>query len=518
MRAIILATGYDPNLQGLHERHAAAMLPLVDRPFLQHIVETLVDARVTEFDFVLSHKPHEIEHLLGTGVRWGSTFRFHLVRNPNQPFKALRAISVYSRQDAQTPIFLVNAQCLIQAGFGEVIDPTQTAELVLMYDSLSPSQPDRQWTGWAVVSSQIIDQIPPTAQLSDVEALLRKQITTPDQVIQVEKALWVESCTDLFDANVQVLQKQFSGLLIQGREVEPGIWISRNVSLHPTAKLIAPVFIGENCRIEPGVALGPNVVIGKDCVLSEGSLIANSLVLPGSFVGEALELNESIVDRNRLINYAVGVSVPVSDDFVLGKMAENPIASWAQRLCSRWVALVLLIVASPIIVLTMIYLKLFRSGKVIFRRQVIELPTTNDPILWESTSLLSFTPTLTATTTPKDLLLRVLPGLVNIVAGNLHFVGVAPRSEAEIEAMSEDWKALYLHCKGGLITEALVQYGENPIEDELYAAEAYYSARMGIRRDLYLIFWYLCKVLNPFGRRLEFEEDPTLSLNGRSLR
>ena len=71
MRAIVIATGEAPDMTGLSERYPAPMLPLVDRPFIQHVVEILVDQGVTVFDFVLSHQPEKIEEVLGDGTRWG---------------------------------------------------------------------------------------------------------------------------------------------------------------------------------------------------------------------------------------------------------------------------------------------------------------------------------------------------------------------------------------------------------------------------------------------------------------
>ena len=47
------------------------MLPLVDRPFVQHIIEFLVAGGIKRLDFVLGHLPDEVEARFGDGSRWG---------------------------------------------------------------------------------------------------------------------------------------------------------------------------------------------------------------------------------------------------------------------------------------------------------------------------------------------------------------------------------------------------------------------------------------------------------------
>ena len=52
-----------------------ALLNLVDRPFLQHVVEYLVGAGLVDIDFVVDQpRVAEFEQMLGDGTRWGSRF------------------------------------------------------------------------------------------------------------------------------------------------------------------------------------------------------------------------------------------------------------------------------------------------------------------------------------------------------------------------------------------------------------------------------------------------------------
>src|SRR5260370_39158830 len=111
--------------------------------------------------------------------------------------------------------------------------------------------------------------------------------------------------------------------MLSGREAGEGIWIARNVSLHPTARLTAPVYIGENCRINAGAQLGPRAEISSDCLVDQTSTISDTVIFAGIYVGQALELSHFIVDRNRLGSVKRPYDCVEADDFILGGHGER---------------------------------------------------------------------------------------------------------------------------------------------------------------------------------------------------
>src|SRR5438477_2620675 len=94
MRALIIATGDEPGIVPLNDRYPAPLLPLVDRPFIQHVVEYFANQGVRQFDFVLSHFPEKLEHHLGDGHRWGARFTYHLARDASRPYRLLKALDL----------------------------------------------------------------------------------------------------------------------------------------------------------------------------------------------------------------------------------------------------------------------------------------------------------------------------------------------------------------------------------------------------------------------------------------
>src|SRR5690606_26745069 len=94
----------------------------------------------------------------------------------------------------------------------------------------------------------------------------------------------------VLSANRFILERDANPLLLGGSNAEPGVWLSRNVMLHPSVQIRPPVYIGPDCRIEEGAVIGPHAIISQHCVVDSLSTIQNSLVMAGSYVGSGLEV------------------------------------------------------------------------------------------------------------------------------------------------------------------------------------------------------------------------------------
>ena len=88
-RAIVVATNGRAQFA---TGQCSPMMPLVDRPFIQHVVECLVDQDIKQIDFVLANHAENIEELFSDGKRWGANFQFHLARDENKPYSRVRSI------------------------------------------------------------------------------------------------------------------------------------------------------------------------------------------------------------------------------------------------------------------------------------------------------------------------------------------------------------------------------------------------------------------------------------------
>lgn len=473
MRAIVFATGAT-SMRALTESRPAPLLPALDRPFLQHVLEHLIDHGVQTFDLILSEHPAEIESYLETGKRWGCEIRYHLARNASSPFSVLSTIVA-----APERVFVADADRLplLPKELSEAADP---AALVDRKD---------RWSGWALIPGDLLVSLAGAPTWADAEAIVRRAA----RPLEVPIVLSIAGYGGLLDTNRMMLEGRFPMPLLTARQVEEGIWISRNVSLHPTARLMPPVFIGENCRIGEEAQIGPMAVLGHDSVLDRQSMVKDSLILPGSYVGEALDLENSIVDRGKLINVTLGAELAIGEAFLLGSVSGRD-KSRAHRLAGRALAALLLVIFSPLLLLVLLGRALFGQRPIVSRQQNVRLPAPSDPDRWETISL----PALTAappTSAMAHFVLCFLPGLLSVVIGRVGLAGVPPRTREQIEALPEDWRTMYLRSRAGLVSEAFVLHGAGANSDDEYAAELFYAVSSGVRLDFSILMRYAGRIL-----------------------
>ena len=455
------------------------------------MVEHLVHQGVEEFDFVLSVLPQKIENALGDGSRWGSTFRYHLARDPEQPYTKLKSIGL---GDDDELILFVHGDRL--PGVDLEGEKASTTPAVYCWSDASGEEHEQLWTGWARLPAGRLKNL---ASDWDQPSLGRHMVSLgrdESWLVEAAKPLSVCSYEELLSSHRAALDSEATSSLLTGQRAEDGIWLSRNVTLHPTASLTPPVYVGDNCRIGAGAKLGPNAFLGADCILDDHCSVTNSVVFPGSYVGQGLELTDVVVDKNRLINVRVGAAVSITDDFILGSLSENQFRRWLNGLATRVAALLLLVLTLPLLLSTALCLMIVRRGRLQFPKEFVRLPADTDETTWRKFSLYSFVNQEVARKPYgfQHFFCCFLPGLLNVVKGELRFVGVSPRSADEIRALTPDWRALYLKTKAGIVTEAYVNYGSSPGKHELFSSEAFFSVRTNWRHDLKLLLGYFARL------------------------
>lgn len=496
MRTVVVATGDLHSMTALTERHPLPALPIMDRPIIIHLVAHLAAQGINEFDFILSHLPEKLETLLQNGEQWGCTFRFHLAKNADQPYGALKSLGQTSGDD---PVLLCHADRLPLIDVATTMPSSERPAPVMFYLRGKNTPGEDEWTGWAWFPWRLAADLPAAADEKDLQKHLVSLARDHGTIVDVDESLNVRSYDRIIDSQNLALSGGFPGLICKCRQTKKGIWISKNVTIHPTARLVPPVFIGQNCRIEAGAKIGPNTAIGMNCIFGPRCLVEDSLIFTGSSVGEALELERVIVDGNRLINARMDTEITVTDNFILGSRTDSDLAGRIRGAFTRLCAAILLIVLSPLLIVTALLLRLFRNGPVLHKMEAVRLPAPSDNVAWRTVEVWSFQCPAEGRdersawnrSTVTDMLLRFLPALVNVVRGEIGFVGVPPRTREEVAVLPMDWKTLYLGAKTGIVTEADVHYGRKPTDDELYAAEAVYAATIGIGHDLKLLGRYL---------------------------
>ena len=84
-------------------------------------------------------------------------------------------------------------------------------------------------------------------------------------------------------------------LNIPGEQLTEGLWVERGARIHPTVAINGRVVVSRDAVIGRGVTLIGDVTVGSDCWVRSGATIKQSILLPGSYVGDDAYLEGCIV-------------------------------------------------------------------------------------------------------------------------------------------------------------------------------------------------------------------------------
>jgi carbonic anhydrase/acetyltransferase-like protein (isoleucine patch superfamily) len=113
-----------------------------------------------------------------------------------------------------------------------------------------------------------------------------------------------------------------------GVEVQPGVWCGEGAGIDSTVSIQGPIFVGARSKVASGCRIAGISSIERDCEVDCGTMIDNSLVLCGTYVGMALDVRNSIVGNEKIFNLDRSVEVSVSDARLIGRNTKQ-MASFA---------------------------------------------------------------------------------------------------------------------------------------------------------------------------------------------
>jgi mannose-1-phosphate guanylyltransferase/mannose-1-phosphate guanylyltransferase/phosphomannomutase len=300
---MVLAAGLGTRLRPLTYEITKPMVPVLDRPVMEHIVELLSRHGFEQVIANLHYFPDSIkeyfgerisyrfeEELLGTagGVRACREFfgeePFLVISGDALTDIDLRALAARHR-DAGGIATLTVKKVADTREYGVVLHD-RDGRITGFQEKPEPEEAlsDLGNCGIYVFSPEIFDYFPdrPFADwANDVfPALLENDV--PFYIHEIGE-YWndVGSLGELrqgtFDALAGALH-----LEIAGEEVAPGVTVAGGARLPADAEVEGPVWIGEDVRVGSGVRLTGPVVLGDGASVGDGAQLRSTIVFPGT--------------------------------------------------------------------------------------------------------------------------------------------------------------------------------------------------------------------------------------------
>jgi mannose-1-phosphate guanylyltransferase len=303
MRAMVLAAGLGTRLRPLTYEITKPMVPVLDRPVMEHIVDLLdrhgfdrVIANLHYFpDSIRDHFGDRMEYrfepeLLGTagGVRACADFfgdePFLVISGDALTDINLTALANRHRETDGIATLAVK-QVPDTREFGVVLHDRE-GRITGFQEKPRPDEAlsDLGNCGIYVFDPQIFDYFPDSEFVDwakDVFPVLLEN-DVPFYIHEVRE-YWndIGSLAELRKGTFDALRGELR-LQAEGREVRPGITVGDGTQLPENVELEAPAWIGRDVRIGKGVRLMCPIVVGDGVSIGDGAQLRGSIVFPGT--------------------------------------------------------------------------------------------------------------------------------------------------------------------------------------------------------------------------------------------
>lgn len=346
MKAVILVGGEGTRLRPLTYDIPKAMVPIVNKPYMEHQIDYLLRHGFNEIIFTLGYKSEAFERYFGNGDRWSARF-WHVVEKT--PLGTAGAVK--------------NVESLLDDTFlvfnGDVLCGTDLSALVRLHRArgavgticLTPVE-DPSPYGVVVTDSdgrvrKFIEKPPrdqaPSNAINAGAYVLEPSVlhrmpagqrwmfehnVFPDLLAErlplfasLSESYWIDigSPRAYLQANHDVLEGRAGVSLPPHCHHEPGgrraaVWLAAGARIDEGATLSGPVWLGEEAHVEAEAVLEGPLVIGSRCRVARGARISGSMLWEGTIVEPGARVDRAVIGRHCVI----GAEAVVECEAVLG--------------------------------------------------------------------------------------------------------------------------------------------------------------------------------------------------------
>ncbi|MDS4028247.1 MAG: NDP-sugar synthase [Candidatus Contendobacter sp.] len=467
MQALIFADRLGRELEPLTERTCVALLPVVGKPVLELTLEALVAAGVREAVIAISPFADQVRAVIGDGSRWGMRLDYVLTQGEEDPDTVVERCQ--NRISAE--VLALRGDVLRGAALGEF---RQRAGEI----------------GGPVVQGRAVNA-PISLCLNRANGRgglepLRwsSESSTPDSVWPVVELLTgalnrLDSLVAYHRANLDAAAGRFPGLIVPGREAALGLRVGLRSRVSPRSLRQGIACVGNHCRIEASAEFHGEVVIADDVIVDRHAILRDSVVLPETYVGELVEVQNAIVQGNCLIRVDTGAVLPVLETFLLADLRAVTLSGTLAEPLNQALGTLTLALSLPLWPLALAAALISGASaplhEVNLRGNRLEFDE------FGNRRRRVFVTREWATTIP---VLRYLPWLLAVVSGDLRLVGVEPLTPEQADDRVEEWERVSDQAPAGLIGPTQLTLPANAPREERLLSDAFYARQRGTVRDL----------------------------------
>ena len=296
MKAVVLVGGFGTRLRPLTLTTPKQMLPVVDRPMLEHVIGGLARHGVDEVTLSLGYKDDVFRTAYPDATCAGVALRYAVEPEPLDTAGAVRFAAAAAGIDET--FVVVNGDVFTDLDVGAVWDrhhsvgaegtialtpvddpsrygvvPTDDAGRVLGFvEKPPPGEAPTNWinAGTYVLEPSVLERIAPDRRVSIEREIFPALVVDGGLWAVQSEAYWVDAGTPQTYLRVQLD-------LLDGLRGEKADGIAGSASIHETATV-------ERAVVMDGATVGAGAIV-RDAVISAGASVGADAVVEGSIVG-----------------------------------------------------------------------------------------------------------------------------------------------------------------------------------------------------------------------------------------
>lgn len=323
MKAVIMAGGEGTRLRPLTSNVPKPMMPLANRPMMEHILDLLKRHGFDEVVVTVGFMANHIRNWFGDGSEFGVRMVYATedtplgtagsVRNAmdelTEPFLVIsgdvltdidltKIVEAHEAKQALATIGLIRVENPLE--FGIVITrDDDSIERFLEKPGWGQVFSDTINSGIFVLEPEIFDYIEPDRAVDFSSEVFPALLADEKRLFgAVAEGYWedVGNLESYVSAHADILDGKVS-VEIDGFEREPGLFVGNRVVIDPAADITGPAVIGDNCRIEAGARIGPYSVLGANVRVRADADIERSVIADNAYVAEQVNVRGAVVGR-----------------------------------------------------------------------------------------------------------------------------------------------------------------------------------------------------------------------------
>lgn len=321
MKAVIMAGGEGTRLRPLTCNCPKPMVPIVNKPVIEHIIELLKKHNLNDIAITLQYMPEVIKDYFGDGKEYGVNIRYYIEQVPlgtagsvknaeeflDDSFVVIsgdavtdvnleRVIEFHNNKNSMATLVLKKVDIPLDYGIVVTADDGRIVRF-LEKPSWGEVFSDTVNTGIYVFSPVILSFFNKNEMFDFSKdlfpMLLREKIQmygfiTEDYWCDIgDLRAYAQSHIDIMDGKVNIK--------ISGKQISDNIWVDDDVDIDNSVTLTPPCIIGKNTKIRAGVSIGSYSVIGENNFIGERSSIKRTIIWKNCLIDRNVQLRGSVI-------------------------------------------------------------------------------------------------------------------------------------------------------------------------------------------------------------------------------